>query len=69
MMNVETALNIVNETLNLELGHTRRGDELKGVCPDRDDPGVTTLYLGKAECKALAESFAVLVDSLVRREI
>ena len=55
-------LDIINEFLGLELGHTVRGDELKGWKRDLEDGGSTKFYLNRVECELLSNAFARVAE-------
>lgn len=61
-MNLEEALDIINQ-LGLGLGVTHSKEfELKGYCPDAEDGGLCKFYLCTEEVRQLADAFSAIVD-------
>lgn len=64
MSDSSVSLETINSYLHLCLSKTYRGDEAKGMCPDPDDGGTTSLYLDRNDCEVLSRAFAELAKEL-----
>jgi hypothetical protein len=60
----EEALDIINMQLDIQVGITHRGDELKCWTPDTEDGGTSKTYLDASACLELGEAFATLGATL-----